>query len=150
MGADGNMITYARGEKVGCGNACSSCRLPRPDRRWRSSTCCSSSAANAGEWLRAVSGVPKIVGYVRRYPVRPLAAQLDRRRHLTQARPSPTPRSACCSWKPVARLDLRWLLGNPSLLRATAADVLLSFVAIFFFAWALVGLSRAGRQPPPR
>lgn len=96
----------------------------------------------AGEWLRARFGVPKIVGYVLAGTLfGPSLLSWISVEALTQARPIADASLGLLLMEAGRRLDLRWLLGNPSLLRATAADVLLSFVAIFFFAWALVGLS---------
>ena len=61
-----------------------------------------------------------------------LAAQLDQRRGTDAGAPIADASLGLLLMEAGRRLDLRWLLGNPSLLRATAADVLLSFVAIFF------------------
>lgn len=95
-----------------------------------------------GEWLRAHLGWPKMVGYVLAGTVfGPSLLGWISVEALTQARPIADAALGLLLMEAGRRLDLRWLMGNPMLLRATAADVLLSFVAIFVFAWVLVGLS---------
>lgn len=96
----------------------------------------------AGEWLRARFGFPRMVGYVLAGTLfGPSLLGWISVEALTQARPIADAALGLLLMEAGRRLDLRWLVGNPALLRATAADVLLSFVAIYFFAWLLVGLS---------
>ncbi len=96
----------------------------------------------AGEWLRARFGFPKMVGYVLAGTLfGPSLLGWISVEALTQARPIADAALGLLLMEAGRRLDLRWLADNPSLLRATAADVTLSFVAIFLFAWLLVGLS---------
>jgi Kef-type K+ transport system membrane component KefB len=96
----------------------------------------------AGEWLRARLGWPKMVGYVLAGTLfGPSLLGWISVEALTQARPIADAALGLLLMEAGRRLDLRWLAGNASLLRATATDVLLSFVAIFLFAWGLVGLS---------
>lgn len=96
----------------------------------------------AGEWLRTRFGFPKMVGYVLAGTLfGPSVLGWISVEALTQARPIADAALGLLLMEAGRRLDLRWLAGNTALLRSTAADVLLSFLAIFLFAWALVGLT---------
>ena len=129
--ADGNMITYARGWwESFLGTLFFLPPFPTRSTRWRSSACCSSSPA----CLPAVAArpfpvFPRSSATCARYPVQPLAAQLDQRRGTDAGAPSPTPSLGLLLKEPVAA-DHRWLLAN----LAAACDgggCCLSFVAIF-------------------
>ena len=97
-----------------------------------------------GEWLRAHFGWPKIIGYV-------LAGTLFgpsflgwiSSEALAQIRPIADAALGLLMLEIGRRLDLRWLLRNRDLLRGTLGDIALSFLAIFFFAYAVVGLTPA-------
>jgi len=95
----------------------------------------------AGEWLRARLGWPKMVGYVLAGIVfGPSALNWISAESLAHARPIADAALGLLLMEAGRRLDLRWLIGNHRLLRATAADVALSFVAVLLFAWGIVGL----------
>lgn len=97
-----------------------------------------------GERLRAHFGWPKIIGYV-------LAGTLFgpsflgwiSSEALAQIRPVADAALGLLMLEIGRRLDLRWLLRNRDLLRGTLGDIALSFLAIFFFAYAVVGLTPA-------
>ena len=97
-----------------------------------------------GEWFRAHFGWPKVIGYV-------LAGTLFGPSFLgwisiealAQTRPVADAALGLLMLEIGRRLDLRWLLQDTTLFRATLGDILLSFLAIFSFSYAVVGLSPA-------
>jgi len=96
----------------------------------------------AGEWLRAHLGWPKVIGYVLAGTVfGPSLLGWIRIEALAQARPIADAALGLLMLEIGRRLDLRWLLRNHDLARATLGDIALSFAAIFLFAYLVVGLS---------
>lgn len=98
----------------------------------------------SGEWLRAHLGWPKIVGYVLAGTLfGPALLGWISVESLAHARSIADAALGLLLLETGRRLDLRWLLNNPNLLRATLGDIVLSFIAIFSFTWLVVGLSLA-------
>jgi Kef-type K+ transport system membrane component KefB len=97
-----------------------------------------------GEWLQARAGWPKVIGYV-------LAGSLFgpwllgwiNAETLAQARPVADAALGLLMLEVGRRLELGWLLRHRPLIRSTSADVALSFLLIFLFAFYGVGLSPA-------
>lgn len=97
-----------------------------------------------GEWLRANLGWPKVIGYV-------LAGTLFGPSFLgwisiealAQARPIADAALGLLLLEAGRRLDLRWLVHNRDLLRSTLGDIAFSFLAVFLFAYLVVGLMPA-------
>ena len=97
-----------------------------------------------GEWLRAHFGWPKIIGYVLAGTVfGPSLLGWISIEALAQIRPIADAALGLLMLEIGRRLDLRWLLHNRGLLRATLADISLSFLAIFFFSYSVIGLMPA-------
>lgn len=97
-----------------------------------------------GEWLRAHFGWPKVIGYVLAGTLfGPTFLGWISIEALAQIRPVADAALGLLMLEIGRRLDLRWLIRNRDLLRGTLGDITLSFLAIFFFAYALVGLSPA-------
>lgn len=97
-----------------------------------------------GEWLHRQIGWPKLIGYVFAGILcgPSLLGWIDVQA-LAQARPIADAALGLLMLEVGRRLDLRWLQRNTELLRATAADIGLSFLFIFIFAQSVVGLSAA-------
>lgn len=97
-----------------------------------------------GESLHARLRWPRLIGYV-------LAGSLFGPsllgwitiEALGQARPIADAALGLLLLEAGRRLDLRWLASNPALLRGALADVVLSFLVIYLFASAVVGLAPA-------
>ena len=97
-----------------------------------------------GEWLRAHLGWPKIIGYVLAGTLfGPSLLGWISIEALAQARPIADAALGLLLLEVGRRLDLRWLLRNRDLLRGTFGDIVFSFLAIFIFAYAVVGLTPA-------
>lgn len=97
-----------------------------------------------GEWLRAHFGWPKVIGYVLAGTLfGPSVLGWISIEALAQTRPVADAALGLLMLEIGRRLDLRWLVHNRDLLRATLGDIALSFLAIFFFAYAVVDLSPA-------
>ena len=97
-----------------------------------------------GEWLRVHLGWPKIIGYVLAGTVfGPSLLGWISIEALAQIRPIADAALGLLMLEIGRRLDLRWLVHNRDLLRATLGDITLSFLAIFFFSYAVVGLMPA-------
>jgi len=94
-----------------------------------------------GEWLRAHVGVPKVIGYVLAGTLfGPALLGWITIETLAQIRPIADAALGLLMLEIGRRLDLRWLIHNRDLLKATLGEITLSFLAIFFFAYAVVGL----------
>jgi len=94
-----------------------------------------------GEWLHAHVGIPKVIGYVLAGTVfGPALLGWITIETLAQIRPIADAALGLLMLEIGRRLDLRWLLHNRDLLKATLGEITLSFMFIFFFAYALVGL----------
>lgn len=97
-----------------------------------------------GEWLRAHFGWPKVIGYVLAGTLfGPSLLGWISIEALAQARPIADAALGLLMLEIGRRLNLRWLLHNRDLLRGTLGDVSLSFLAIFLFAYLVVGLTPA-------
>ena len=97
-----------------------------------------------GEWLRAHLGWPKVIGYVLAGTVfGPSLLGWISIEALAQTRPVADAALGLLMLEIGRRLDLRWLLRNRDLARATLGDIVLSFGAIFLFAYLVVGLPPA-------
>ncbi len=97
-----------------------------------------------GEWLRAHFGWPKVIGYVLAGTVfGPSLLGWISIETLAQTRPIADAALGLLMLEIGRRLDLRWLFHNRELMRATLGDIILSFLAIYFFSYAVVGLSPA-------
>lgn len=97
-----------------------------------------------GEWLRARFGWPKVIGYVLAGTLfGPALLGWISIEALAQARPIADAALGLLLLEAGRRLDLRWLFHNRELLRGTLGEITLSFLAIFFFAYAVVGLMPA-------
>lgn len=97
-----------------------------------------------GEWLRAHFGWPKVIGYVLAGTLfGPSLLGWISIEALAQIRPVADAALGLLMLEIGRRLDLRWLFGNRDLLRGTLGDVSLSFLAIFSFAYLMVGLPPA-------
>lgn len=97
-----------------------------------------------GEWLHRQLGWPKLIGYIIAGTVcgPSLLGWIDVQA-LAQARPIADAALGLLMLEVGRRLDLSWLMRNPELLRASAADIALSFLMIFLFSLWGVGLSTA-------
>lgn len=97
-----------------------------------------------GEWLHARAGWPKVIGYVLAGTLfGPSLLGWISIEALAQARPVADAALGLLMMEVGRRLDLGWLLRNRELLRSTLADINLSFLCIFLFAFYVVGLSPA-------
>ncbi|OQA34413.1 MAG: Sodium/hydrogen exchanger family protein [Betaproteobacteria bacterium ADurb.Bin341] len=97
-----------------------------------------------GEWLRAHLGWPKIIGYVLAGTVfGPSLLGWISIEALAQTRPVADAALGLLMLEIGRRLDLRWLLRNRDLVRATLGDIVLSFTAIFLFSYLVVDLPPA-------
>lgn len=97
-----------------------------------------------GEWLRAHFGWPKVIGYVLAGTLfGPSMLGWISIEALAQTRPVADAALGLLMLEMGRRLDLRWLLHNKDLLKATFGDIVFSFLAIFLFAFLVVGLSPA-------
>lgn len=97
-----------------------------------------------GEWLRAHFGWPKVIGYVLAGTLfGPSLLGWISIETLAQTRPIADAALGLLMLEIGRRLDLRWLFHNRELMRATLGDIVLSFLAIYFFSYAVVGLSPA-------
>lgn len=97
-----------------------------------------------GEWLHARAGWPKVIGYVLAGTLfGPSLLGWISIEALAQARPVADAALGLLMLEVGRRLDLGWLLRNRELLRGTLADIHLSFLFIFLFAFCVVGLSPA-------
>lgn len=97
-----------------------------------------------GEWLRAHFGWPKVIGYVLAGTLfGPSLLGWISIEALAQTRPVADAALGLLMLEIGRRLDLRWLIHNRDLLRATFSDISFSFLAIFFFSYMVVGLSPA-------
>ena len=96
------------------------------------------------EWLRAHWGWPRVLGYVVAGTVfgPPLLGWINAD-ILVQIRPMADAAHGLLLLEAGRRLDLRWLAKNRDLLRGNVSDIVLSFLAIYFFAYLVVGLSPA-------
>jgi Kef-type K+ transport system membrane component KefB len=97
-----------------------------------------------GEWLRGHLGWPKVIGYVLAGTLfGPSLLGWISIEALAQIRPIADAALGLLMLEIGRRLDLRWLFRHWDLLRAAIGDITLSFLAIFFFAYAVVGLTLA-------
>ena len=97
-----------------------------------------------GEWLRAHFGWPKVIGYVLAGTFfGPSFLGWISIEALAQTRPVADAALGLLMLEIGRRLDLRWLWHDTALFKATLSDIALSFFAIFFFSYAVVGLSPA-------
>ena len=96
------------------------------------------------EWLRGRWGWPRVLGYVVAGTVfgPPLLGWINHDT-LVQIRPVADAAHGLLLLEAGRRLDLRWMLRNRDLLQGSVSDIVLSFLAIYFFAYGLVGLSPA-------
>lgn len=96
------------------------------------------------EWLRGRWGWPRVLGYVVAGTVfgPPLLGWINPD-ILAQIRPMADAAHGLLLLEAGRRLDLRWLLRNRDLLRGNVSDIVLSFLAVYFFAYLVVGLSPA-------
>ncbi len=96
------------------------------------------------EWLRAHWGWPRVLGYVVAGTVfgPPVLGWINAD-ILVQIRPMADAAHGLLLLEAGRRLDLRWLARNRDLLRGNVSDIVLSFLAIYFFAYLVVGLSPA-------
>ncbi|MDR3299674.1 MAG: cation:proton antiporter [Candidatus Accumulibacter sp.] len=96
------------------------------------------------EWLRGRWGWPRVLGYVVAGTVfgPPLLGWIDAD-ILAQLRPIADAAHGLLLLEAGRRLDLRWLTRNRDLLRGSVGDIALSFLAIYWFAYLVVGLSPA-------
>lgn len=96
------------------------------------------------EWLRGRWGWPRVLGYVVAGTVfgPPLFEwiQVD---VLAQLRPIADMAHGLLLLEAGRRLDLRWMLRNRDLLRGSAGDIVLSFLAVFGFSSLVAGLPPA-------
>ena len=95
------------------------------------------------EWLRSHWGWPRVLGYVVAGTVfgPPLLGWINADL-LIQIRPIADAAHGLLLLEAGRRLDLRWLTKNRDLLRGNVCDIVLSFLAIYFFAY-FVGLPPA-------
>ena len=95
------------------------------------------------EWLRAHWGWPRVLGYVVAGTVfgPPILGWINAD-ILIQIRPMADAAHGLLLLEAGRRLDLRWLAKNSDLLRGNVCDIVLSFLAIYFFAY-FVGLPPA-------
>ena len=95
------------------------------------------------EWLRSHWGWPRVLGYVVAGTVfgPPLLGWINSD-ILIQIRPIADAAHGLLLLEAGRRLDLRWLAKNRDLLRGNVCDIVLSFLAIYFFAY-FVGLPPA-------
>ena len=96
------------------------------------------------EWLRGHWGWPRVLGYVVAGTVfgPPLLGWINHDT-LVQIRPVADAAHGLLLLEAGRRLNLRWMLRNRDLLQGSVSDIVLSFLAIYFFAYGLVGLSPA-------
>ena len=95
------------------------------------------------EWFRAHWGWPRVLGYIVAGTVfgPPLLGWINAD-ILVQIRPVADAAHGLLLLEAGRRLDLRWLAKNRDLLRGNVCDIVLSFLAIYFFAY-FVGLPPA-------
>lgn len=93
------------------------------------------------EWLRGRWGWPRVLGYVVAGTVfgPPLLGWINAD-ILAQMRPIADAAHGLLLLEAGRRLDLRWLLRNRDLLRGSVSDIVLSFMAVYWFAYLAVGL----------
>ena len=93
------------------------------------------------EWLRARWNWPRVLGYGIAGTVfgPPVLGWIDTD-VLNQLRPVADVAYGLLLLEAGRRLDLRWLLRTRELLRGSASDMILSFMAIYGFAYLVVGL----------
>ncbi|HEX6734913.1 MAG TPA: cation:proton antiporter [Azonexus sp.] len=97
-----------------------------------------------GEWLHARAGWPKVIGYVLAGTIfGPSLLGWISIEALAQVRPVADAALGLLMMEVGRRLDLGWIVRNRELLRSTLADIILSFLLIFLFAFYTVGLSPA-------
>ncbi len=97
-----------------------------------------------GEWLHSHLRWPKVIGYVLAgIFFGPALLGLISIEALAQARPIADAALGLLMLEVGRRLDVNWLIRNRELVRASFADIVLSFFLIFMFALWLVGLSPA-------
>lgn len=96
------------------------------------------------EWLRGRWGWPRVLGYVVAGTVfgPPLLGWINAD-ILGQIRPIADAAHGLLLLEAGRRLDLRWLLRNRDLLRGNISDIVLSFLAVYSFAYLAVGLPPA-------
>ncbi|MDR3087451.1 MAG: cation:proton antiporter, partial [Azoarcus sp.] len=96
------------------------------------------------EWLRARWGWPRVLGYVIAGTVfgPPVFGWINTD-VLAQIRPIADAAHGLLLLEVGRRLDLRWLLRNRDLLRGSVSDIVLSFLAIYWFAYLAIGLPPA-------
>lgn len=96
------------------------------------------------EWLRGRWGWPRVLGYVVAGTVfgPPLLGWINVD-ILGQIRPIADAAHGLLLLEAGRRLDLRWLLRNRDLMRGTVSDIVLSFLAVYWFSYLVVGLSPA-------
>lgn len=96
------------------------------------------------EWLRSHWGWPRVLGYVIAGTVfgPPMLGWINADT-LVQIRPMADAAHGLLLLEAGRRLDLRWLTKNRDLLRGNVSDIVLSFLAIYFFASLVVGLPPA-------
>ncbi|MFB0934229.1 MAG: cation:proton antiporter [Propionivibrio sp.] len=96
------------------------------------------------EWLRAHWGWPRVLGYVVAGTVfgPPVFGWINAD-ILVQIRPVADAAHGLLLLEAGRRLDLRWLVKNRDLLRGNVSDIVLSFLAIYFFSYLVVGLPPA-------
>ncbi len=96
------------------------------------------------EWLRAHWGWPRVLGYVVAGSVfgPPVFGWINAD-ILVQIRPVADAAHGLLLLEAGRRLDLRWLVKNRDLLRGNVSDIVLSFLAIYFFSYLVVGLPPA-------
>ncbi|MDR0576860.1 MAG: cation:proton antiporter [Candidatus Accumulibacter sp.] len=96
------------------------------------------------EWLRARWGWPRVLGYVVAGTVfGPSLFGWINADILAQLRPIADAAHGLLLLEAGRRLDLRWLLNNRDLLRGGVSDIALSFLAVYGFAFFVVGLPPA-------
>jgi Kef-type K+ transport system membrane component KefB len=96
------------------------------------------------EWLRERWGWPRVLGYVIAGTVfgPPVLGWINTD-VLAQIRPVADAAHGLLLLEVGRRLDLSWLLRNRDLLRGSVSDVVLSFLAVYWFAYLAVGLPPA-------
>jgi Kef-type K+ transport system membrane component KefB len=93
------------------------------------------------EWLRERWGWPRVLGYVIAGTVfgPPVLGWINAD-ILAQIRPIADAAHGLLLLEVGRRLDLRWLLRNRELLRGSVSDIVLSFLAVYWFVYLVVGL----------
>lgn len=93
------------------------------------------------EWLRVCWGWPRVLGYVIAGTVfgPPLFGWIDAD-IVSQLHPFSDAALGLLLLEAGRRLDLRWLLRNRALLSGSICDIVLSFMAVYWFAYLVAGL----------